>query len=88
MACLYVYEGVRFPGIRAANSCELWLLGIEPGSLEEQPGLITTEPSFQPQPHVLKQKENQTNNKQTNNVFAVDQIDMALHEHTETQTPR
>ena len=50
--CLHVYlsEGVRILGARVTDSGELtcgcWKLN--PGPLEEQPVLLTTEPSLQP----------------------------------------
>jgi hypothetical protein len=50
--CLHVClcEGVRYPRIGVTDSCELsigwWELNL--GPLEEQPVLLTTEPSLQP----------------------------------------
>lgn len=48
--CTLVFKVVRFPGNRIANSCEVpcgcWVLN--PGPLEEQPVVLTTEPSLQP----------------------------------------
>ena len=37
-------EGVRSPGIGAT----MWVMGIEPGPMEEQPVFLTTEPSLNP----------------------------------------
>jgi hypothetical protein len=43
-------KGVRFSGTKATDNCELpcgfWELN--PGPLEEQPRLLTTQPSLQP----------------------------------------
>lgn len=49
LVCLNVYrcESVRFPGTGVTDNCEL--LGIEPGSLEEKPVILTTSSSRQPQ---------------------------------------
>jgi hypothetical protein len=53
MFCLQVClcEDIGSPAIGVTDSCELpcgcWELN--PSSLEEQPGLLTTEPSLQPQ---------------------------------------
>jgi hypothetical protein len=50
--CMYVcmYEGVRTPGTEIIDSCVLpcvcWKLNL--GPLEEQPVLLTAEPSLQP----------------------------------------
>jgi len=48
--CLFVFEGVRFPRNEIADSfeptCGFWELNS--GPLEEQPVLLTTEPSLQP----------------------------------------
>jgi hypothetical protein len=46
--CLHVYlcERIESLGAGATDNCEL--LGIEPGSSEEQPVFLTTEPSLQP----------------------------------------
>jgi hypothetical protein len=48
--CLYVYEGFRSPAIGVSDRCELscGCQELNPGPLEEQPVLLTTEPSFQP----------------------------------------
>ena len=47
---MWKYEGVRSPGTRITDSCELpcgcWDLNI--GPLEEQPMFLITEPSLQP----------------------------------------
>lgn len=44
-------EGVRCPGTEVTDSCEppcrFW--EVNPGTLQEQPGLFTTEPSLRPQ---------------------------------------
>jgi hypothetical protein len=50
--CLHLglYEGIRSPGTRVIDNCELpcgcWKLTL--GPLEEQPVLLTIEPSVQP----------------------------------------
>jgi hypothetical protein len=35
----------------------MWLLGTEPSPLEEQPVLLTTEPSLQPYNNIVNSKE-------------------------------
>lgn len=52
--CMYVYKGVRSPGIGAIDSSELlcgcWLL-LSPSPMEEQSvPLLTTGPSISPAP--------------------------------------
>ena len=60
MVCLHVClcEGVRSLGTRVTDCCELppgcWELN--PGPLEEQPVLLTTEPSLQPFFFILKDR--------------------------------
>jgi hypothetical protein len=51
--CIYRYEGVRFPGTRITDSWELLCWELNLGPLEEQPVLLTTEPSLQPPGSIL-----------------------------------
>jgi hypothetical protein len=48
-ACLVPVEGVRSPGTGVTGIWEtLWVLGLTPGPLQEQPVLLTTETPLQP----------------------------------------
>jgi hypothetical protein len=43
-----LYEGVRSLGTEVTDNCEPPCLQLIPGPLEQQPVMLTTEPSLQP----------------------------------------
>ena len=52
-------EGIRCPRTEVADGCELpcWCQELNPSPLQEQPVLLTTEPSLQPLGDFLKAYE-------------------------------